>query len=95
MKTFRELRFDPNHHLGMGDVRLTIDMQDEIEQEVEQLRKDKEQLLRLGVLAFKVAANVGSDKEILVSKVRILDSFLVNAIDNELWEEINDRVKIG
>ena len=29
---FRELRFSKNHHLGLGDIRLTIAMQDEIEE---------------------------------------------------------------
>ena len=27
---FRKLRFDKNHHLGLGDVRLTIGMQEEL-----------------------------------------------------------------
>jgi len=29
-KCFEQLRFDKNHHLGMGDIRLTIGMQEEI-----------------------------------------------------------------
>lgn len=27
---FKQLRFDKNHHLGLGDIRLTIAQQDEI-----------------------------------------------------------------
>jgi hypothetical protein len=27
---FKQLRFDKNHHLGLGDIRLTIAEQDEI-----------------------------------------------------------------
>jgi len=27
---FRQLRFAPKHHLGLGDIRLTIAMQDKI-----------------------------------------------------------------
>lgn len=27
---FQELRFNPNHHLGMGDIRITIGQQEEI-----------------------------------------------------------------
>jgi len=27
---FKKLRFDENHHLGMGDIRLTIAQQEEI-----------------------------------------------------------------
>ena len=37
MIDFEELRFDKRFHLGLGDVRLTIAMQDEIEEEVEYL----------------------------------------------------------
>jgi hypothetical protein len=29
-KCFEQLRFDKNHHLGLGDIRLTIEQQDEI-----------------------------------------------------------------
>lgn len=29
-KCFEQLRFDKNHHLGMGDIRLTIAQQEEI-----------------------------------------------------------------
>ena len=29
-KCFEQLRFDKNHHLGLGDIRLTIGQQDEI-----------------------------------------------------------------
>lgn len=29
-KCFEELRFDKNHHLGLGDIRLTIAQQEEI-----------------------------------------------------------------
>lgn len=38
MIDFKALRFDPEHHLGMGDVRLTIAQQDEIEAEIDRLR---------------------------------------------------------
>jgi len=37
--SFKELRFDKNHHLGLGDVRLTIAMQEEIDVHVAKLRK--------------------------------------------------------
>lgn len=42
MKSFRELRLDNNYHLGLGDIRLTIAMQDEIEREIEDLRLERE-----------------------------------------------------
>jgi hypothetical protein len=29
-KCFQQLRFDKNHHLGLGDIRLTISQQEEI-----------------------------------------------------------------
>ena len=29
-KCFKQLRFDKNHHLGLGDIRLTIAQQEEI-----------------------------------------------------------------
>ena len=29
-KCFEQLRFDKNHHLGLGDIRLTITQQEEI-----------------------------------------------------------------
>ncbi len=42
---FRALRFDTAHHLGMGDIRLTIGQQEEIEAEISALQTDKESLL--------------------------------------------------
>lgn len=43
---FEKLRFDPNHHLGMGDIRLTMGQQEEIlkmlEDEALQDKADKE-----------------------------------------------------
>ena len=38
MIDFKALRFDENHHLGLGDIRLTIGQQEEIEAEIERLR---------------------------------------------------------
>ena len=29
-RLFLKLRFDPSHHLGLGDIRLTLAQQDEI-----------------------------------------------------------------
>jgi len=43
MIDFEELRFDERFHLGLGDVRLSIAMQDEIEEEINNLNN----LLRL------------------------------------------------
>ena len=36
-KCFEQLRFDKNHHLGLGDIRLTIGQQEEICELVERL----------------------------------------------------------
>lgn len=33
---FQQLRFDPNHHLGLGDIRLTLAQQEEIVALIEQ-----------------------------------------------------------
>jgi hypothetical protein len=38
-KFFQELRNDPAHHLGMGDIRLTVGMQEEIVNLVNQTTK--------------------------------------------------------
>ena len=38
-KYFEELRFDENHHLGLGDIRLTIAQQNEILDILEELVK--------------------------------------------------------
>ena len=37
MINFHKLRRDPAHHLGLGDIRITIGQQQEIEQEVTDL----------------------------------------------------------
>ena len=39
---FEALRFNQKHHLGLGDIRLTVAQQDDICDEVEALRKDAE-----------------------------------------------------
>lgn len=36
-RMFDELRFDRNHHMGLGDIRLTIAQQDEVVAEAERL----------------------------------------------------------
>ena len=36
-KCFEQLRFDKNHHLGLGDIRLTIGQQEEICELVERI----------------------------------------------------------
>ena len=38
-KYFEELRFDKNHHLGLGDIRITIAQQEEIIAEIQRLKK--------------------------------------------------------
>lgn len=38
MRDFQKLRHDPDHHLGLGDIRLTVAQQDEIETEITRLR---------------------------------------------------------
>ena len=37
---FERLRFDPNHHIGLGDIRLTIAQQEEIIQMFEDHKND-------------------------------------------------------
>ncbi len=44
VERFKELRFDEKHHLGLGDIRLTISEQDEITEELLALRRDIEKL---------------------------------------------------
>ncbi len=39
MIDFKKLRFDDKFHLGMGDVRLTIGMQEEIEEHIQALKE--------------------------------------------------------
>ena len=43
---FRNLRFDKNHHMGMGDIRLSIDQQEQLTAALAQARADVEVLLR-------------------------------------------------
>jgi hypothetical protein len=38
---FHKLRFDPKHHLGLGDIRLTIAQQEEIIEIVNNIIKSK------------------------------------------------------
>jgi len=44
MIDFEKMRFDETHHLGLGDVRLTIGQQQELEEENAELLKDRERL---------------------------------------------------
>ena len=46
-KTFEELRFDKRFHLGEGDIRLTIAMQEEIEEELNMYKGLYEDVLGL------------------------------------------------
>ena len=47
-KYFKELRFNPAHHIGAGDIRITIGQQEEIEREVSRLRDALESIVRCG-----------------------------------------------
>lgn len=42
-KYFKKLRFDQNHHLGMGDIRLTIAQQEEI---LEMVKADEQDVVK-------------------------------------------------
>ena len=37
---FHDLRHDPDHHIGLGDIRLTIAQQDDIADEIDRLRAE-------------------------------------------------------
>ena len=39
VERLKKLRFHPKHHLGLGDIRLTIAQQDELIAEIERLRE--------------------------------------------------------
>ncbi len=62
MIDFTILRNDTKHHLGLGDIRLTIDQQQEIEQTVTDLLKVVEALLIVFEDQEALAANA-RDKE--------------------------------
>lgn len=47
-KYFKELRFNPAHHIGAGDIRITIGQQEEIEREVSRLRDAIESVVCCG-----------------------------------------------
>ena len=40
-KCFEQLRFDKNHHLGLGDIKLTIGQQEEICELVERFYRSR------------------------------------------------------
>jgi hypothetical protein len=42
IEQLRQLAHNPNTHLGMGDIRVTQGMIDEIEEQAKQMEKDKE-----------------------------------------------------
>ena len=41
---FRKLRFDKNHHLGLGDIRLTIGQQEEILSRIKAIEEERDRL---------------------------------------------------
>ena len=55
-RCFEQLRFDKNHHLGLGDIRLTIAQQEEICELVERFYRCRERFRALrsgGILKNK------------------------------------------
>lgn len=44
MGIFEKYRFDPDHHLGLGDIRLTIAQQEEIEARIAKLEEALKEL---------------------------------------------------
>jgi hypothetical protein len=60
---FRGLRFNEAHHLGLGDIRLSIGQQDEIAAEFALLRKAVLQLARYvtGMSALSAIAYLDED----------------------------------
>ena len=51
-KYFMKLRFDPKHHLGLGDIRLTIGQQEEIIALVEE-KNGRKNKVRTRSIRFK------------------------------------------
>lgn len=54
MIDFEKLRHDPDFHLGLGDVRLTIGMQEEIEARIKELEAE---LFAWGKCAYNCPAS--------------------------------------
>ena len=44
LPNFKELRHDPDHHLGLGDVRITVAQQDAIDAQIERLEATVDRL---------------------------------------------------
>ena len=44
MIDFKQLRFDKDFHLGLGDIRLTVGMQEEIDEHIAELEEQNIQL---------------------------------------------------
>ena len=62
MIDFKSLRFDPAHHLGLGDIRLTIDQQQEVEQTIADL------LAALEAFTEAMDMHLGHQHEVAICK---------------------------
>jgi hypothetical protein len=56
-----DLRFDPHHHLGMGDIRLTADQQNEISLEWAGLVEALDTLLQSHANLYKIVFGENSN----------------------------------
>lgn len=56
---FRAMRFNDNKHLGLGDVRLTLWEQEQIEKEFATLRAENERLKEDAVYIYNSGYNAG------------------------------------
>ena len=55
---FKRLRFDKDHHLGMGDIRLTSGQQDALENTFEAKEKKIEELKDIVIKAMRILYKV-------------------------------------
>lgn len=61
---FKALRFDPDHHLGLGDVRLTIAQQDDLCDDYDALAARLAEAL--GVLKTMLVADMTRDRDLWI-----------------------------
>ena len=87
---FKKLRFDPNHHLGMGDVRITIAQQEAITDRIAELEAENEKLVHACRIGAKHMDRVEELEEVIATFEKGRDR------DGERIEELeaeNERLR--
>lgn len=88
---FTELRFNDNHHLGLGDIRLTLAQQEEI---IQYCKKLDEKMLQSPKQNHFTQILTKKITECINKKQKIIETHLQEILQCRSWQEIKKYCRV-